>query len=136
MANKHATLTSLFTAIADAIRAKTGSTETIIADDFPDTIAGIETGSKDTKLTIDHSGDYSLKVYHRPFNSTAYKQTTVGYGDSTTFTLSDGWFVVIVANTALYMCSQTETGKDSSIKYSSSNLTGTNCKVTYEYVLP
>ena len=38
MANVHATLTSLFTDIADAIRDKTGSTTEIVADDFPDVI--------------------------------------------------------------------------------------------------
>lgn len=42
MAN-HSTLTSLFTDIADAIREKTGSTSTIIADNFPETIATIDT---------------------------------------------------------------------------------------------
>lgn len=39
---KHTNLTSLFTAIADAIRAKKGTTDAIVADDFPDEIAGIE----------------------------------------------------------------------------------------------
>ena len=38
------TLTQLFTNIADAIRAKTGSSETIIAEDFPTEIAGIQSG--------------------------------------------------------------------------------------------
>lgn len=41
MANKHSTLTSLFSDIADAIRSKTGSSETIIADDFPEAIGDI-----------------------------------------------------------------------------------------------
>ena len=40
----HATLASLFTAIADAIRAKTGSQATIVADDFPTAIAAIPSG--------------------------------------------------------------------------------------------
>lgn len=52
MANTHSTLSALFTAIADAIRAKTGSTAKIVADDFPDAIAGISssgsTGGIDT----------------------------------------------------------------------------------------
>ena len=38
MANNHATLTSLFTDIADAIREKTGDVETIMAYDFPNMI--------------------------------------------------------------------------------------------------
>lgn len=39
------TLTQLFTAIANAIRAKTGSSETIVAEDFPDEIDAIPSGS-------------------------------------------------------------------------------------------
>lgn len=44
MPNTHSTLTSLFSDIADAIRGKTGSSETIVADDFPTAIANIPTG--------------------------------------------------------------------------------------------
>ena len=40
----HTTLSSLFTAIADAIRAKTGGTDAIVADAFPESIMGISTG--------------------------------------------------------------------------------------------
>lgn len=40
----HTTLTSLFTDIADAIRAKTGSSAAIVADDFPTAIASIPSG--------------------------------------------------------------------------------------------
>lgn len=39
------TLTELFTNIANAIRAKTGSTEPIVAEDFPSAIEAIEVGS-------------------------------------------------------------------------------------------
>lgn len=44
MAN-HASLTVLFTDIANAIRAKTGSADSIVADNFPAAIAAIPTGS-------------------------------------------------------------------------------------------
>lgn len=44
MPNTHETLTSLFADIADAIRDKTGGTEDIVADEFPDAISEIETG--------------------------------------------------------------------------------------------
>lgn len=44
MANSHDTLTALFSDIADAIRAKTGKTESIIADNFPSEIAAIQAG--------------------------------------------------------------------------------------------
>lgn len=40
----HTNLKELFTAIANAIRAKTGSTDTIVADDFPTAIEAIEVG--------------------------------------------------------------------------------------------
>ena len=45
MANTYTTLTELFTATADAIRAKTGKTDSIVADNFPDEIIGIKTGN-------------------------------------------------------------------------------------------
>ena len=45
MANKHETLESLFTGIADAIRLKTGKTTEIIADNFPEEIENIPSGS-------------------------------------------------------------------------------------------
>ena len=43
MANNYNTLTDLFTAIADAIRSKMGSTDPIVADTFPSAINEIET---------------------------------------------------------------------------------------------
>lgn len=45
MDNKHSTLTSLFTDIANAIRVKTNSTSSIVADNFPDAIMAIPSGS-------------------------------------------------------------------------------------------
>ena len=44
MPNTHATLTSLFGDIADAIRAKDGSTGAIVADTFPTAIQNIPSG--------------------------------------------------------------------------------------------
>ena len=41
MANIHTTLTSLFSDIADKIREKTGGTDKIVADNFPDAISNI-----------------------------------------------------------------------------------------------
>lgn len=45
MANTHDNLTALFSAIAAAIRSKTGSTAKIKADNFPSAIHAIETGT-------------------------------------------------------------------------------------------
>jgi len=44
MANTHSSLSDLFTAIANAIRKKTGKEDQIIADKFPDEISNIQTG--------------------------------------------------------------------------------------------
>lgn len=43
MANAHTTLSGLFSAIANAIRGKTGGTDSLVADSFPDAIGGIVT---------------------------------------------------------------------------------------------
>lgn len=56
MANNHSTLTGLFTDIADAIREKTGGTESIVADQFPEAIEGISVGV-DTSDATAAAGD-------------------------------------------------------------------------------
>lgn len=48
MANKHLTLESLFTDIANAIRSKTGGSATIVADTFPTVIAALDISGIDT----------------------------------------------------------------------------------------
>lgn len=48
MANKHLTLASLFTDIANAIRSKTGGSASIVADTFPTLIAALDTSGIDT----------------------------------------------------------------------------------------
>lgn len=49
---KHTTLASLFSDIAVAIRAKTGKTDKLVADDFPTAIAGITTGVNTSDATV------------------------------------------------------------------------------------
>ena len=54
MANTHETLTDLFSDIATSVRAKTGSTSTIVADNFPsaiDSITTLKEGSNDATAT-------------------------------------------------------------------------------------
>lgn len=53
MPNKHETLTSLFTDIADAIRSKTGETASIKADDFDTAIEAIPTGGGGGEFTAE-----------------------------------------------------------------------------------
>lgn len=66
MANTHTTLTSLFSDIADAIRAKTGGTGTIVADDFPDVINELNMcyiGGETPPSDLGNDGDiYIVKV--------------------------------------------------------------------------
>lgn len=61
MANTHATLTSLFTAIADAIRGGTGSTDTIVADNFP---TAISSALENWAGTLTFSGEYATSSYY------------------------------------------------------------------------
>lgn len=61
MANKHANLNELFTAIANAIRIADDSvTGNLVADDFPDIIANIETGI-DTTETVNPAGKPDIR---------------------------------------------------------------------------
>ena len=59
----HTTLGALFTAIATEIRAKTGGTEEIIADDFPTAIGEIETGADVSGVTASESDVRAGKVF-------------------------------------------------------------------------
>lgn len=56
MANKHETLTGLFADIAESIREKTGGTESIVADNFPEAIDSISVGV-DTSDATATAGD-------------------------------------------------------------------------------
>lgn len=54
------TLTNLFSDIADAIRAKTGSSASITASDFPTAIGAIPTGSQDQVYTNTGGTAYAI----------------------------------------------------------------------------
>lgn len=63
MAETYATLTALFTDIADAIREKTGDTTSIVADDFPDVIRErLEVIPPILYLTFSSPNSFTLKV--------------------------------------------------------------------------
>lgn len=77
------TLTQLFTNIANAIRAKTGSSETIKAEDFPTEIADITTGHLDnteyqeanTDLDNILQGSTPTKIYPPDWSEIGYEDT-------------------------------------------------------------
>ena len=75
MANKHATLSDLFTAIANAIRGKTGSTDTIVADNFPDAIGAISTDGDFGEATLTSGGSLLKDVKAYGANGTLYTGT-------------------------------------------------------------
>lgn len=62
MPNVHSTLTSLFGDIADAIRAKTGKSSNLTADDFPQEIAAIPQGGKKPDFLLS-DGDKTDTLY-------------------------------------------------------------------------
>ena len=61
----HKTLTQLFAAIANSLRGKTGSTDAIIADDFPSVIDGLSMGGITPTGTknITSNGTYDVVSY-------------------------------------------------------------------------
>ena len=72
MPNTHSTLTSLFTDIASAIRAKDGTSAPIVADNFPTAIANIPSGSTTiSPLSVTSNGTYTAP------SGTAYSPVTV-----------------------------------------------------------
>ena len=74
---KHTDLSSLFKDVADAIRSKTGKTDKIVADDFPEVIGSISTGHPNgTKWTKSNfsSSEFIEEVYY--FSNKWIVQTT------------------------------------------------------------
>jgi surface protein len=68
---KHANLRELFTAIANSIRGKTGGTDPIVADDFPEAIDGITTGGGVDKIQryIELKGNSFGKLFYQFYGS-------------------------------------------------------------------
>ena len=80
---KHANLKALFTAIANSIRNKTGGTDAIIADDFPEAIDGIQTGGGVDKIQryIELNGNSAQYMFYR-FNGTSVDELMDGVATS------------------------------------------------------
>lgn len=76
MANIHETLNSLFTDIADAIREVDGTEDTIIADNFPDKIKGIDTASYYIKGTQWKKTEIACET-----STTLSNRPLIDYGD-------------------------------------------------------
>lgn len=82
---KYNTLTALFTAIATALRGKTGGTGSIVADDFPSVIDGLSTGGitpTGTK-TITTNGTHDVTTF-----ASAQVNVPVGISPSGTKTIT------------------------------------------------
>ena len=80
MANTHTTLTSLFTEIANSIREKTGSTNTIVADTFPTEIANLRTGFDYSNNEITSIPDYAFYGCEDLNSVDCYNLTSIGTG--------------------------------------------------------
>ena len=99
---KHTSLSALFKAIADAIRSKTGGTDNIVADDFPEAIKGIPSGggNSDSTFTYTWRGT-KYKFYFLPgqtwdewFNDTTHANkdsALVGFYGSVGISASIDW---------------------------------------------
>lgn len=70
MSNTYNNLPDLFSAIADAIREKTGESGTIVADDFPTEISQIEGGSSSDHIAgggiVNGDGYFTFEASSRP----------------------------------------------------------------------
>lgn len=86
MANTHTSLKSLFSDIADAIRTKTGSTASIVADDFPTEISNIPSGGSATEDLLWTNPDPTVQFDPQTVNLSGsllnYEYVKVGYGIS------------------------------------------------------
>ena len=78
MANKYTTLNSLFTAIADSIRAKKNGTGTIVANMFPDEINSLKSGFDYENHMATSIADYEFKNCEDLLSVNCYNLTSVG----------------------------------------------------------
>ena len=106
MQNTHTTLTSRFSDIADAIRGKTGSSATIVADDFPTAIASIPTGGG--SATIEPLSVTANGTYTAPSGVDGYSPITVNVPKNAVTTTE----VPNSTGTALYINSTGRSGDD------------------------
>lgn len=104
MPNTHNNLSELFTGIADAIRSKTGSTDPIVADEFPTAIDAIEAGGGEAS-DLD-------KWFEGTLTEVNSQATTVAKGvlQSNNYIVKAHFpLATSVGEDALYYCSKLET---------------------------
>lgn len=139
MANTYTTLTSLFTAIANAIRSKTGSTAKIVADDFPDAIAGIQTGSDPVleELSITENGEYTPDEGVDGFSKVTVAVESAGGGACTDTADATAEAKDLAAGKTAYVNGEKVTGtleesypssNAGTVSYSTSEVAGTNIR--------
>lgn len=97
MPNVHTTLRGLFSDIADAIRAKTGGTEDIVADSFPTAISAIPTGRQPIlqELTVTEN-----RIYTPPQGTDGFSRVVVNQMDAMPDNIVTGKTILGVVGTA------------------------------------
>ena len=118
MPNTHETLISLFSDIADAIRAKTGDSNDIIADNFPTAISNIPAGGANITITYNNAAvstnyikipsnaiiNTSTKTIICQSNSMlVFKCTSATQGDTVDYNLTNVTAEVIESSTVNYI---------------------------------
>lgn len=100
MANQHTTLSALFSDIANAIRTKTGATDSFPAAEFPDRILSM---SKDLFTEIATGEVTSIKAREIEGLTTIPEYAFTGCNKLTSISLPSS--ITSIANNAFYECS-------------------------------
>lgn len=118
MSNIHKTLVSLFTDIANAIRAKTGDNQDIVADNFPTAISNIPTGGANITITYNDAAvstnyikipsnaiiNTSTKtIVCQPNSMLVFKCGSATQGDTVDYNLTNVTAEVIESSTVNYI---------------------------------
>lgn len=109
---KYSTLSDLFKAIADAIREKGGTTDPIVAENFPDAILAIVTGPKSVNITASNISQYftvSNSSYYFAGNGDTFTSNNGGVNSSTAKTTLTALFDMSVSFSYSY---SSESGYD------------------------
>ena len=97
----HNSLTSLFSDIADAIRAKTGGSSQIVADDFPTAIASISGGGGGTVTITDTTDTHGGTIRTITTNENATTVIALNATSNNTYTAPSGYaYSPVVVNVA------------------------------------